>query len=53
MAAKSYKRVARTHAIAPERWPLEKKSIKVTVAPVRLARNVGGQNRRGLGNPHP
>ena len=52
MAAKSYKRVARTHAIRPERWPLDKKSIKVTTAPVRLGLNVKGQNRTGLGNPN-
>jgi hypothetical protein len=50
--AKTYKRVARTHAIRPERWPLDKKSIKVTTAPVRLDRDVRQQNRTGLGNPY-
>lgn len=49
---KSYDRVARTHEPGADRRPLDKRSIKVTTAPVRLSRNVAGQNRRGLGNPN-
>ena len=29
------------------------KSVRFTVAPVRLDRNVGGQSKKGLGKPHP
>jgi len=50
-SGKPYKRVARTHAVSPDRWPLDKKSIKVTTAPIRLERDIQGQNRRGAGNP--
>ena len=47
---KSYKRVARTHAIRADRWPLDQKSIRVTTQPVRLDRKVNA-NKTGLGNP--
>jgi len=50
-SGKPYKRVARTHAVSPDRWPLDKKSIKVTTAPIRLNRDIQGQNRRGVGSP--
>lgn len=50
-SGKPYKRIARTHAVRPDRWPLDKKSIKVTTASPRYARDIKGQNRTGLGNP--
>ena len=50
-SGKPYKRIARTHAVRPDRWPLDKKSIKVTTASPRYARDISGQNRKGLGNP--
>lgn len=50
--AKAYTRVARTHGVKPSRLPLDKRSFKVTTAPVRLDRDVRGQNRKGLGDPY-
>jgi len=52
-SGKPYKRVARTHAVRPDRWPLDKKSIKVTVAAPRLGLDVREQNRRGVGKKFP
>jgi len=47
-----YVRNATTGEPRPDRRPLAERSYKVTTAPVRLSRNVAGQNRTGRGNPH-
>lgn len=48
-----YTRIARTHATAPARQPLETRSRRVTVAPIRLPRNISGQSRTGCGPKYP
>lgn len=50
--AEKYERVATTHANKPSALPLDKRSRRVVVQPVRLARNPRGQNRTGRGNPY-
>lgn len=48
--AKDYQRTSSIHEPAANRRG--DKDVRIVTQPIRLDRNVGGQNRRGNGNPN-